>query len=239
MLIRNSAIMRHALSLAALLSAASLPAESAKPLPAQPPSERIVYSETTDGVKTISTQELRLVRKGEESWYEVKLDSEKSKSLLRLDAASLFPFYAETTTKAADSEIRRVTELLKFTAPLKDDELGLLDMNSFAIQLRLYPWERRGATKIVFIGAGPGAGSGFSMEFAVVGRETLNLGGSSYECYKAQIGLTGIWSAVYPKSNLWFSVKAPHYLVKSEGLSGGPGSPKRIVELVSYEAGAR
>ena len=40
--------------------------------------------------------------------------------------------------------------------------------------------------------------------------------------------------AVFPKSYYWYSVEAPHSLVRSEA-AGMPGSPKTVLELQSYK----
>jgi hypothetical protein len=40
------------------------------------------------------------------------------------------------------------------------------------------------------------------------------------------------------KTYLWYSVAYPNYLVKSEGPSAGPGSPRSAMLLTSYGASA-
>jgi hypothetical protein len=45
--------------------------------------------------------------------------------------------------------------------------------------------------------------------------------------------MKGLLGAVFPKSDFWYSVESPHYLVRSEA-AGLPGSPKIILEIQSY-----
>ena len=47
--------------------------------------------------------------------------------------------------------------------------------------------------------------------------------------------MDGFWGAFLPKMKVWYSVTPPHYLVRYEGLAGPPGSPKRDIELLTYQ----
>ena len=65
-------------------------------------------------------------------------------------------------------------------------------------------------------------------------REKIEISGKTIECYKLELGMDGFWGRFFPKTNMWYSVEPPHYLVRYKGQSGRPGSPKRVVELESY-----
>jgi hypothetical protein len=81
------------------------------------------------------------------------------------------------------------------------------------------------------------------VDLAVAGKESLTLDGKTYECWKVQIGVSGflgsIMSSIMGKSLYWFSTDPTHYLVRSEGPTSAPGSPRQVVELQSRTIGGR
>jgi len=204
--------------------------------PSIPSEERIVYTETFDGAKGTTTETLHLVTEGAKSWYEVLQSSPKVDSLFRLDAGTLFPFYTETSTHEGHAEVRKSMQVVEIKGPFKADELPVSDPNALGLELRGFPWGSRDSARLVFIGQNGVQNLSFSL--AVEGKEALELGGRVYECWKVQLGLDGFVGAFIPKTYFWFLAEAPHYLVKFEGLSGAPGSPKRTLVLRSYESDA-
>ena len=66
-------------------------------------------------------------------------------------------------------------------------------------------------------------------------QEKIEINGRTIECYKLELGMDGFWGRFFPKTNMWYSVEPPHYLVRYKGQSGRPGSPKRVVELDTYK----
>jgi hypothetical protein len=201
-----------------------------------PKEERIVYAESFGDTKGITTETLRLVTEGDKSWYEVLQSSPKVDFLFRLDAATLFPFYTETTTHEGNSVVRKSMEVLEAKGPFKSDELPVSDPNALGLELRGFPWGSRDSARLVFLGVNGVQSMSFSL--SVQGKESLSLGGKVFECWKVQLGLDGLFGAFIPKTYFWFLARAPHYLVKFEGLSGAPGSPKRTLVLQDYEAEA-
>jgi hypothetical protein len=78
--------------------------------------------------------------------------------------------------------------------------------------------------------------AGFSLELNLLGRESVRAGGVARDCWKLQMGLSGILGGMMPKSTFWYATEPPHVLVRFEGSRGGPGSPVTVLELQSYEA---
>jgi hypothetical protein len=140
------------------------------------------------------------------------------------------------TTRSPDSVIKRSTEILKVTIPAKANELVIADVNCLPVTLRGLPWGTFTSANLVLLG-GMGRGQQLSVELTVAGRESISAGGKAWECWKVQIGLGGILGALMGKSSYWFSEDVPHILVKSETLTGAPGSPLQKWELQSYTAG--
>ena len=220
---------------AVLLPATPLCAELSIHSPSLPQEEDIVYAEKVGEHSWTVSQSLVFRSENDDSWYEFKSMSPESEVSIRLDAATLFPRYSEVTTRNTDSVIRRTTEILEANLRPKPNELVVGDFNSLPITCRCLPWGTFTSVNLVTLGFARG-GHQFSMQLTVVGRESISAGGKTYDCWKARLGVGGFLGALIGKSSCWFAVEVPHYLVKSQGPSGGPGSPQRIRELQSYSA---
>jgi hypothetical protein len=230
--------MKHGLAsvILALLFAADLGAEQsatsvASALPAQ---ERFVYARTIgdklDRIEVVS----RLVASKGQSWYELTSHSAEQDILLRLDPATLLASYAEVTNRGKDATLKRSTTILENKAPTGPDEISVSVMESLVYTLRVFPWGLRQKARIVFLSTS--AAGNFDFDLSVTGKETIPVGGKGIECWKAQLGLAGIFGAFFGKSSLWYSTAFPHYLVKSESASAGPGSPMSVLTLESYSS---
>jgi hypothetical protein len=131
--------------------------------------------------------------------------------------------------------IRRTTEILKSTPHPKANELVIGDFNSLPVTLRGLPWGTFSSVNLVTLEA-PGRGMPFTLKLTVVGRESINAGGRTYDCWKVQLGMGGFLGSLMGKSSYWYSANVPHFLVRSESPSGFPGSPLQKWELQSYSA---
>ena len=88
---------------------------------------------------------------------------------------------------------------------------------------------------LVTLGAARGSQQ-FTVKLTAAGRESVSAGGKTYDCWKVELSIGGFLGAFLGKSSFWFAAEAPHYLVKSQGPSGGLGFSQRIQELQSYSA---
>ncbi len=206
--------------------------------PSLPQEESLVYTESIGGDAWTVTQSLSLKTAKGDSWYEFRSSSPESDIVMRLDPTTLFPRSSEVTSHSVDSLIKRTTEILRMTAQPKANEVVIADFNSLPITLRGLPWGTFTSANILFLGAG-GRGFQFSPKLTVAARETVTAGGRSYDCWKVQLGIGGFMGSLMGKSSYWFSADVPHFLVKSESPSGGPGSPLQRWELQSYSAHGR
>jgi hypothetical protein len=219
-----------------LLAQAGLPAQIVLSNPDIPPHEEYVYLEKTGDMTGTTRQTVVLQSDAGRSWYEVTSQSSDSDLRYRVDAQTLSGFFSDVTERSAEAVIRRTNEVISTSVRAKADELVLSDFNSFITSLRGFPWGKAQSAKLVFVGSGAAMG-GFNLELVVMGKETVRGAGVAYECWKLQMGLSGIMGGLFPKSYFWYAVKAPHCLVRFEGSRGGPGRPSTILELQSYEAG--
>jgi hypothetical protein len=217
------------------LSAAPARAQVLIRNPSLPAEESAVYTERIGEDSWTITQTLSLRSEKGDSWYEFKSSSPESDVSIRLDAVTLFPRDSEVITRSGDSVIKRTTEILKAAPHPKANELVIGDFNSLAVMLRGLPWGAFTTVNLVTLGAS-GRSQQFSFQLTVTGREKVSAGGKTYDCWKAQLGLGGLMGTFFGKSSYWFLADAPHFMVKSEGPSGGPGSPIQRSELQSYSA---
>jgi hypothetical protein len=221
--------------LAVILPAVPLCAQISIRNPSLPQEETLVYAEKIQGRSSIMTVSLVFKSADGDAWYEFTSKSSESEVSMRLDAATLSARYSQVITSSEDSVIRRTTEILAATSHAKQGELLIEDFNSFPVTLRGLPWGTFTSVNLVTLGAARG-GQQFSVHLAVVGRESISAGGKAYDCWKVQLSLGGFLGAFLGKSSYWFTVDAPHVLVRSEGPTGGPGSPVKTTELQSYSA---
>ena len=205
-------------------------------LPLLPVSERIVYARTIGDKSEEVVVLTRLVSSKDGAWYELTMHSPDQDSLYRLDTRTLFANYAQTTIRSKESTIRRVTEVLEERSAAGADEILLPGIDSLPYSLRAFDWGSRQKAKIRFLGTV--GGSDFRFGLDVAGKESIVTPKGEVVCWKVQISLDGVLGSFFGKSSLWYSVDFPHYLVKSEGSSAGPGSPQSVLTLVSYSAGS-
>jgi hypothetical protein len=198
---------------------------------ALPGEERIIYGRTVGSATSTIEEHLILVSTKEETHYEVTSRSDESDGLFRLDPRTLIATYAEVTTRSEAAVISRVTTLRENRAVLTPDELQIGGFESITQTLRAFPWGSAQKARLVFAGQ---RSNGFDYELSVSGKETITVGGRSYECWKAQLGLNGFFGALMGKTTVWYSVSGSHFLVRMQGASMGPGSPTATQEIVSY-----
>jgi hypothetical protein len=203
--------------------------------PSIPQTENLVYTEKVEhAVRTLS-QSLALRSDGGASWYEFKSLSPESDVFFRLDEATLFPSFSETVTRGESAVIHRTTEILNVSVQQKDGELVIGDFESLPVVLRGLPWGTFSSARVVTLGSS-GRGSPFSLRLTVAGKESVMITGRTYECWKAQLSIDGFLGSFLGKSTFWYTTEIPHYLVRSESPSNGPGSPSRVLELQTYSA---
>jgi hypothetical protein len=79
----------------------------------------------------------------------------------------------------------------------------------------------------------------YEVEFKNRGKELIKTPTGEYESYKIElipdVGILNLFRSFVPKSLFWFTVSPPHFWVRYEGTESGPGTPKIIMELDSFE----
>ena len=179
--------------MAALASAPAFIGADIATQPLLPISEHIVYARTIGGKSDEVEVSTRLVDSKDGAWYEVISSAPDQDSTYRLDARTLFANYMDITSRGSDATIRRVTSVLENKAKTGPDEVLLSSFEALPYTLRAFPWGSRQKAKLVFLGAGRGAD--FSFDLSVTGKESLSVGSSDIQCWKAQLSLGGVLGA--------------------------------------------
>jgi hypothetical protein len=223
--------------LAADASGTGLPAAPASPAARArfPVPERMVYSRTVAGKQDSVEMNLTLRTEGGRAWYELVSRAPDQDAFYRIDPANLEVMFSDVTTRGPSSTIRRTTTVIEDRAPPSPGDLVLSASETFILQLRRFDFSSKAKAKVGFQGSA--ASTMFSLEIGVAGRETVTVGGKDWDCWKLQLGASGIIGGLVGKSSFWVSTAWPNLLVRSEGASGPPGSPVTILELASYSQG--
>lgn len=228
----NSFSLTAASAFFALLFSATLEAQSLRD-PQIPNGERLVYQVTTGGIRSTTEVLTRSQREGGKDFYFVDSRSSNIDVFFKVEKTSLLAVLTRTTQRSKDGTVVRETRLEDSRLQAKPGEIALVDFPSLELALRGLDFEGQKSVRVHI--AGTEAESPFSLVLSPAGKETLRIGGREWNCLKIQLSLSGVWSAVFPKTSFWMDVKEPHVLVKFEGQVGGPGTPRRVLELVSAE----
>ena len=198
-----------------------------------PHGERITYA-TRVGDKSITVLEsVSIIKDGDTDCYEITSLSENLDRTIRLQKNSMSTLAVHTVRKfqevTLDSQLTVINEKQHFI----DGEVKLADFAILNYLFRGFPFGKIKTLKIGYYGEERSKKYTFSAQCKK--NEKLTVNQKTIECYKIEFGMDGFWGNLLPKTKVWYSVESPHYLVRYEGPSGPPGSPKRTIELISYE----
>jgi hypothetical protein len=144
-----------------------------------------------------------------------------------IESAAMNVLRSVATQRDLHAVVERASQLKAKKSALNSDELGLVDFYSLVYILRGFPFDKPISLKCIMLGDK----NSFPLLVKLAGRDNVTTGAGEVDCYRLTMSLTGVFGTIFPKTQLWYSVAKPHFLVKSEGPSGGPGTPKRLVVL--------
>ncbi|MEI6385136.1 MAG: DUF3108 domain-containing protein [Spirochaetota bacterium] len=199
--------------------------------------ERFTYVRSVEGRRERVIAELSSRRDAQGPYLAYSWRSPEEDGDYRLDPATFAASWSDVTTRGPTSVIRRVTNVISDSAVFKPDELVLTSTGPFLERLRTIPFESLPKYRILFQGGPPNAA--FTLTVSVVGRERIMLSGVGWDCWKLELGVGGVFGTLFGgmagKTRYWFSVDGRHIPVRTEGMTGMPGSPMAVMELESYE----
>lgn len=198
--------------------------------PQIPDGEKIEYYVKVGEEISRKIDRTSIIHQGGEKYYEFNSKSPELDMVVRIKKDSMAVINTTVLSKGEYAQVRRRTELVAKTGNLADDEIGLPDFFAINYLLRGYPFEHREPAKLKVLGQR----SSFSLQIRSLGKETVSLGSAERMAYKLELRMSGFIGRLFPKTRLWYSTDKPHYLIRYEGPSAGPGSPTRTVELTNY-----
>ncbi len=202
--------------------------------PEIPNGETITYSSRSDG-KTITVKEqITHIRDGQNNLYEIASVSPVLDTYIRVNRKDMTVSSVQTIQKydAATLDSKLIVKNSK--ANPDNDAIKIPHFVALSHLLRGFPFESKEKLQINYFG---GSGSKkFMLCVRNKHRKTIQVMGKKIECYKLEFGLAGFLWAVLPELELWYSVEPPHYMVRYKGPEGPPGTPKRFIEIIDYQA---
>ena len=196
--------------------------------PMIPGGEKIVYNMTIGTNSVTVTEETALKIENGREIYEFSSKSELEDRIVKIDRKTMLPYYSHTIQKSQESVIDRKASLVKDKTKTGENEITLMDFYGLMYVLRGFPFKSNKTFKLKIMGAN----NPFSMCVRLHREVKLKVSDRTIDCYQVELFVSGIMGKIFPKSYLWYSTEAPHYLVRSEGSS--MGSPKQVMELIGY-----
>lgn len=201
--------------------------------PGIPDGETITYAGKLDDTPMTVVETVRIKQEDGQQCYEITSLSPSLDRVLTLDKESLRILSIHTIRKFPRATLDSRMQVRNENPLPGSDEIILADFSALTYIFRGFRFGELENVKIGFYGEGRQRTFGFSASSKK--KETITAGDKVVECYKIEFGLEGFWGAFLPKMHVWYSADPPHYLVRYQGLSGPPGSPKRDMEVQSYE----
>jgi hypothetical protein len=197
-----------------------------------PNGETITYvSRVGDKVLTV-VEKVVIKKEGEKELYEISSRSNPLDRTIVLEKDTMAIVSVHTVRKYQEVTLDSYLTVIDEKEQFGSDKIKLADFTIMNYLFRGFPFGKLEKLKI---------GSyreeqkdDYPLNVTCKKREKIEIKGRSVECYKLELGMDGFWGRFFPKTNMWYSVEPPHYLVRYKGQSGRPGSPKRVVELESY-----
>jgi hypothetical protein len=199
--------------------------------PQIPDSDKVVYRVSDDDAEPFTiTENVAHINENGTPVYLITSTSRESDHITKLRRSDFTAFYASITYRYNGATVNRTNKLVENRTQLKEDELALMDYMSIAISLRGFPFANVREANLILLGVK----NNMPLRVQVKDRENKKVGNVDVDCYRLELGITGVLGRLFPKSKYWYSVKPPHYLVRFEGFVSGPGSPKRVMEMTAW-----
>lgn len=197
-----------------------------------PNEETITYtSRVGDTVGTV-VEKVVIKNEGEKELYEITSRSNSLDRTIVLEKATMAVVSVHTVRKYPEVTLDSHLKVIDEKEQLGSDVIKLADFTIMNYLFRGFPFEKIEKLKIGSYRAEQKDDA--SLNVTCKKQEKIEINGRTIECYKLELGMDGFWGRFFPKTNMWYSVEPPHYLVRYKGQSGRPGSPKRVVELKTY-----
>jgi hypothetical protein len=198
-----------------------------------PDGEKITYNLYIDDDLSTCVREVSVKEENGREIYEIVSKSKVMDQVIKIYKDNMFAYSTHIVRKGEEATISRKTELLEYNSKPEDDEddtVAMVDFSGLNYILRGFPFDKIKYIKLKTIGEK----SPFFLKVKLIDKEKMKVNDKEIDCFKLKLSVSGIFGKLFSKTYLWYSVDAPHYLVRYDGPMGGPGSPRRVLELIDY-----
>ncbi len=213
-----------------LLACSSVWSEAKLCDPNIPDGEKITYNLYVDDDLSACVEEVSVKEENGREIYEIVSKSKIMNQVIKIYKDNMFAYSTHIVRKGENVTISRKTELLEYNLKSEDDKVEMVDFTGLNYILRGFPFDKIKYIKLKTIGEK----SPFFLKVKLVDKEKIKVNDKEIDCFKLKLSVSGIFGKLFAKTYLWYSVDIPHYLVHYEGPMGGPGSPRRVLELINY-----
>ncbi|MBN2035182.1 MAG: hypothetical protein JW768_00435 [Chitinispirillaceae bacterium] len=199
--------------------------------PVIPHGERIVYDLYIGDEKSMHEDRVRVKDEDGDKVYEFTSKTKERDLRLLVTATTMVAIFIEVVLRDSNATVDRTVSLVERKRRLARDEIGLLDIYSLGYLLRGYPFGKQSVVKLQVLGQE----SALPLQVEQLSGGTVTVNGKEYSCHHLTVSMPGMLGKFLPKAHYWYLANKPHYLVKFEGPASGPGSPKKRLELATYD----
>ena len=198
-----------------------------------PSGETITYTSRIGDKAGTVIEKVVIKKEGEKELYEITSNSNRLDRTIVLEKDTMAVVSVHTVRKYQEVTLDSHLKVIDEKEQPGSNVIRLADFTIMNYLFRGFPFGKSEKLKI---------GSyreeqkdDYPLNVTCKKQEKIEINGRTIECYKLELGMDGFWGRFFPKTNMWYSVKPPHCLVRYKGQSGRPGSPKRVVELETYK----
>jgi hypothetical protein len=200
--------------------------------PGIPDGETITYKSQSDGTTMVMKEHTRQINDGPTRQYEIASLSPVLDTYIRINRNDMTVASVHTIQKYDTATLDSKLIIRDAQPNTRDDAVKVPHFVALSHLLRGFPFESR--KKILISYYGGSAEKKFTLCVRSKKQELITIQGRELLCYKLEFGVDGLLGTILPELELWYTVKAPHYMVRYRGPEGPPGTPERFIELTGY-----
>jgi hypothetical protein len=209
--------------------------------PGIPNGERSIYTLKFGDEQTRMVEVVTVEKEDGRDIYKIVSRSDFEDLEIKIVKNTMTVIYIRSVTESQGMITDKLTTLIEDGLVTEEDEIIVPDFSELRYVLRGFPFTDPRPLRIITLKTEEGGIGGignFKFTIKLLKTEEVELRNKSIDCYKLGLslsggGVLGLLKGLFPKTNFWFSVEAPHYLVRFEGLGGG-GSKKTMELELEY-----
>lgn len=202
--------------------------------PLIPDREECTYESTSENKTMLVRESVHAVRRDGAEYYEITSLSPVLDARVTINRSAMSVVSVNTVQKHDNATLDSTLIIRDERPNARADAITVPHFVALTHLLRGYPFGSPRKLKISYYGGTEK--NKFDLTVAYKKREYQRVNGRDMACHKLEFGLDGFLGSVLPELELWYAVDPPHYLVRYSGPEGPPGTPKREMRLLQYQA---